>query len=93
MLTGVQILCENNMESTDQRVNVLLVEGDANDARLLMMGLTRAAPGRFDVVHADRMGTALEHVGSQSFDVILLDLSLPDGNGLPIFLKAAQSGY
>jgi signal transduction histidine kinase len=75
------------MESTDQRVNVLLVEDDANDARLLMMGLARAAPGRFDVVHADRLGTALEHVGTQNFDVVLLDLSLPDGNGLPTFLK------
>ena len=75
------------MESTDQHVNVLLVEDDANDARLLIMGLARAAPGRFDVVHAARLGTALEHVGSQNFDVVLLDLSLPDGNGLPTFLK------
>jgi len=32
-------------------------------------------------VHAERLGEALQRLGQQAFDVILLDLSLPDCSG------------
>lgn len=63
-------------------IKVLLVEDNPGDARLLREALAETARGRFDLTHVDRLGEALLRLEEGRFDIILLDLSLPDAQGL-----------
>lgn len=69
-------------------INVLLVENDPADARLLKAMLAEAGMATFKVVHADRLGKALDMLTLDSFDVLLLDPTLPDGHGLDTMVRA-----
>ncbi|WIG94839.1 hybrid sensor histidine kinase/response regulator [Myxococcus sp. SDU36] len=81
--------------SVDGRpLRLLLVEDNAGDARLLQEELREIATARFDVLHVERLADAVHVLGSASVDAVLLDLSLPDGQGLaniPRLLNAAPS--
>ena len=61
---------------------VLLIEDNPADARLIVEILTDASAGKVELQHVDRISTALKRLAEQTFDVILLDLTLPDGDGL-----------
>ena len=75
-------------ENPTQSLNVLLVEDDLQDARLLRDKLALAAPGRFNVIHCDHLAPALDRLAlGEIFDAVLLDLSLPDSEGLETFTK------
>jgi PAS domain S-box-containing protein len=64
-------------------VRILLVEDNPADSRLVDELLSEAASSAdFEVTHAERLDEALEHLNKMEFDVILLDLSLPDSSGL-----------
>ncbi|HET7479609.1 MAG TPA: EAL domain-containing protein [Rubrobacteraceae bacterium] len=63
-------------------VKVLLVEDNPGDARLVSILLSEVSPNTFDISHAGRLGEAFEHLERSEFDVVLLDLSLPDSSGL-----------
>ncbi len=67
---------------TDDIIRVLLVEDNPADTRLLKeyFGELRETP--FLVSEADCISGAIDHVAKRHFDVILLDLSLPDSHGL-----------
>ncbi len=58
---------------------ILLIESSATDAQLLRL-LLRAEP-QFSVTTATRLARGITYLGQQRFDVILLDLSLPDAQG------------
>ncbi|HTF91583.1 MAG TPA: response regulator, partial [Verrucomicrobiae bacterium] len=75
-------------EQLTQTLTVLLVEDDLQDARLLRDKLAQAAPGRFNVIHCERLAPALDRLAAgEKFDAVLLDLSLPDSEGLETFTK------
>jgi diguanylate cyclase (GGDEF)-like protein len=63
-------------------IKTLLVEDDLEDALLVRGMLHRADPDRFNVIHVRSMGDAFKRLKEERFDVVLLDLSLPDGEGL-----------
>ncbi|MEW6305103.1 MAG: PAS domain S-box protein [Verrucomicrobiota bacterium] len=63
-------------------VNVLLVEDNLGDARLLREALAEAGAERFRLAHVDRLSEALNVLAQGGVDVVLLDLSLPDEQGL-----------
>ena len=65
---------------------VLLVEDNPADAYLVRDMLAEGASegARFTVTHVDRLAKALEQVADTAFDVVLLDLSLPDAHGIEI---------
>ncbi len=65
-------------------ISVLLVEDDPDDADLIQMSMLRDVKVPFVVKHADRLSRGLEFLNS-GFDVVLLDLELPDGHGLGTF--------
>src|SRR5918999_19607 len=66
---------------------VLLIEDNLGDARLLAEVL-KDVPGRpFELVHADLVSSALEHLSQEPFEAILLDLSLPDGQGFGVLRR------
>lgn len=63
-------------------IHVLLIEDNPGDARLLRELLQETGSSQFELVHADRFSEALARLNERRFDVVLLDLSLPDAHGL-----------
>jgi two-component system, cell cycle sensor histidine kinase and response regulator CckA len=63
-------------------VSALLVEDNPGDRRLIREMLAEASDVAFDVQYADRLETAIKHLGENRVDVVLLDLGLPDSQGL-----------
>jgi PAS domain S-box-containing protein len=63
-------------------ITVLVIEDNPGDARLVKETLTDEGGGRFQVLFADRMSTGLEMLDREEIDLVLLDLSLPDCQGL-----------
>jgi signal transduction histidine kinase len=63
-------------------VKILLIEDNLASARLLQQFLTQAQSQEFTLVHVKRLGEALQELSQCNYDVILLDLTLPDSQGL-----------
>lgn len=63
---------------------VLLIEDDAAQARLIEH-LLRRSPRRFIVEWVDRLAAEIEHLSHSSYDVVVVDLGLPDSDGLATF--------
>jgi diguanylate cyclase (GGDEF)-like protein len=76
-----------------QPIRVLIVEDNPADARLIREHLSGArvtgtlAPA-FQWVLADRLAAGLARLAEGGIDAVLLDLSLPDSQGLDTFVKA-----
>jgi diguanylate cyclase len=62
-------------------MRILLVEDDADDAAFLKTCLARVGGDPLDITRTDRMSTAIEALSASDFDVVLLDLHLPDATG------------
>jgi DNA-binding NtrC family response regulator len=73
----------NEMES--EEIKVLLIEDNPGDARLIREMLVDPARERYQFEYADRLSRGLEHLENGGVDVVLLDLSLPDSQGLDGF--------
>jgi PAS domain S-box-containing protein len=75
-------------------LRILLVEDNAADAALLELALRKSHYGEFEVARSRRLEEAFSHLVEQPFDAILLDLGLPDSQGLQTLkrmrAKAAQ---
>ena len=69
---------------------ILLVEDNPGDARLVREHLKNAAAFRADLAHAERLSDAQRVLGTDRFDVVLLDLSLPDSKGLDTIVGAKE---
>src|ERR1019366_3775028 len=69
-------------------VRVLLVEDSPSDALLLQESLSETNLGGFEFTHAECWTAALECLRLNRFEVLLLDLSLPDVSGRDPFLRA-----
>jgi len=61
---------------------LLLVEDNPADARLLQEMLNERSLTGTEVSHVTTMSDAESHLGSHVVDIIVLDLGLPDANGL-----------
>jgi diguanylate cyclase (GGDEF)-like protein len=63
-------------------ISVLHVEDDDFDAALVQRNLRRCDHAKFNIVREKTIAAALQLLNKHKFDVILLDLHLPDGQGL-----------
>lgn len=61
---------------------ILLVEDDSGDAELLYELLEQVPNMQFDVTHVKRLAEATKQTNVEPYDVILLDLALPDSEGM-----------
>lgn len=61
---------------------ILLIEDDLAEARFLQEILKGFRVKQFNLVHVKRLAEALQRLERDWFDVILLDLTLPDSQGL-----------
>jgi len=64
-----------------------MIEDDPQDARMIKVLLSKIKAQTYTVEHADRVSKGIERLSSRIFDVILLDLHLPDSTGLDTVLK------
>lgn len=71
-------------------IQVLLLEDDPADARLVEHMLRRLSLPAFHVETTSRLGQAVQRLGQGGIDVVLADLSVPDSSGLGT-LKALTS--
>ena len=71
-------------------LHVLLVEDNPADARLVEMVLQQLTTTRFQVHWVDRLQSAFDKLADTNFDVVLLDLNLPDAWGLETFTQMHQ---
>ena len=72
------------------RTRVLLVEDSPGDIELTRALLNRGAPGTFDLVFATSLAEAVERLRCASFDVVLLDLALPDSDRIETLQKILE---
>jgi signal transduction histidine kinase len=76
---------------TTPTIQTLLIEDNPGDARLIreMLRATDRSTSfiniNIEVSVADRLSSGLEHLRERGADLVLLDLSLPDSNGLATF--------
>ena len=63
-------------------LNILIVEDDVGDAKLLQLLLHQSALPVSSVKSVERLDTALELLNEDNFDVVFLDLGLPDSRGI-----------
>lgn len=69
-------------------IRVLLIEDNQGDAHLIQDRLRDASVSTtFDVVHVSRLSKGLESLNTDIFDIILLDLNLPDSKGEKTFTQ------
>jgi diguanylate cyclase (GGDEF)-like protein/PAS domain S-box-containing protein len=71
--------------------SVLLIEDDPADARLIQDALAGPGNSPFRVEWVRQLSDALERLSGEGFEVILLDLSLPDRPGLDAFDQVFQA--
>jgi diguanylate cyclase (GGDEF)-like protein len=69
-------------------VKVLLVEDNRDYAWMLRLVLAETNSNNFQLTHVEQLNEALAHLSDTKFDIILLDLSLPDSQGYETFNKA-----
>jgi diguanylate cyclase (GGDEF)-like protein/PAS domain S-box-containing protein len=75
----------------DTPATVLLVEDASADASLIQAGLASASDGSFRVECVARLSDALARLGKGGVEVVLLDLMLPDGQGLEVFDRVFEA--
>ena len=66
----------------EKALQVLVVEDNAGDVRLLREMFSKERPGSFKLTHLLRMSDAEVHLAKGGVDIVLLDMGLPDEHGL-----------
>lgn len=66
-------------------MKVLLVEDNPGDARLVMEALRETGDTTTELTHVETFNKAVETLNDADFQLILLDLTLPDSQGVETF--------
>jgi signal transduction histidine kinase len=69
-------------------LQILLVEDNAGDARLLREMFSKESPDSFELTHLSRMHDAEVRLAQGGVDIVLLDMGLPDGHGIDTLRRA-----
>ena len=73
---------QKNSDPGRPEIKVLLIEDNLAEARLFKELLQDARAEKFSLSHFQRLSTAKVEIKRTQFDVVLLDLTLPDSDGL-----------
>ncbi len=65
-----------------ETINILLIEDNPEDARLFGELLKEEARGSYHLAQVDRLLIGLARLAADDFDVVFLDLGLPDSKGM-----------
>jgi signal transduction histidine kinase len=72
-------------------IRVLLVEDNPEDVLLFRAMFRKEAAGSFEFTHLTRMQDAQAHLVTTGADIVLLDLGLPDGQGIDVVRRARSA--
>lgn len=70
---------------------ILMIEDNYGDVRIIQEMLSDVKGFKFDFKHADTLEMGIKHLKNDEFDVLLLDLNLPDNYGIDTFFKAQKT--
>jgi DNA-binding response OmpR family regulator len=73
-------------------IKVLLIEDNKGDCELILQMLNKSEIANFELTQTQRLDSGLKLLEQGKYDVILLDLGLPDSVGLESF-KATLTEY
>ncbi|MBI1332252.1 MAG: response regulator [Armatimonadetes bacterium] len=76
---------------TTETLRILHVEDEPTDRLIVSEALRETQHFRSSVVHAETLSEALVAVRGEEFDIVLLDLGLPDSQGLDTFRRLQDS--
>jgi len=62
--------------------HILLVEDNPGDVRLLVERFRETGKNNFSLDHVEMIEQAVRRMAEKNYDLVLLDLSLPDGSGM-----------
>lgn len=68
-------------------IRVLLIEDSPSYAEVIRIMLDKIQDTRFELLDAKRLSDGLHYLGENGVDIILLDLKLPDSEGIETFNK------
>jgi PAS domain S-box-containing protein len=74
-------------KQSDEVIRVLLIEDNPGYSEVIRIILDKEQHIRFDLKTATRLSEGLDHLGEDGLDIILLDLKLPDSQGIETFDK------
>jgi len=75
-----------------EKVNILLVDDDPQDRRLVKVILGKSSyPDQYGVETAGTLSDAVKCLSSSAYDVVLLDLNLPDSSGIDTVQRAREA--
>ena len=85
----ILIWCDMNtkMNVNDFHNKLLLIEGDPADAKVIQAALADVRYGPFDVESVRQLSDAYERLGKEGIAAVLVDLFLPDSQGIETFNK------
>jgi PAS domain S-box-containing protein len=75
----------------NNQIRVLLIEDNPTDVLLLLEALGKDSLNAFELTTVERLSAAIKTLQKDSFDIILLDLGLPDSQGLSTFTKIHEA--
>lgn len=68
-------------------LNILLIEDDREDVELIMARLFSPMSIKSEITVAERLCEGMDRLKTGAFDLVLLDLGLPDGRGIETYKK------
>jgi two-component system, cell cycle response regulator len=74
---------------SQKSIHILLIEDDPDDVTILRDTITQAADAsfKFDLMTASTVDEGIEKMLKGEYSIVLLDLSLPDSQGLDTFMR------
>jgi diguanylate cyclase (GGDEF)-like protein len=78
-----------------EAIRILLIEDNPRHAQMLQDAMGEVIPGvsgaqPYDLTHVTGLAEGLERLGAREFDVVLLDLSLPEARGLEALVRIRE---
>src|SRR5512137_212293 len=72
----------SSLAMATHQIHALVIEDDPDDILLLKDALADVGMGKIKLDCVDRLSRGLIQLNGQNYDVVLLDLNLPDSRGL-----------
>jgi len=72
---------------SDKIIKVLLIEDNPGDVRFIKEMLSEVQGVNYNLCYEGQLQTGMTHISKDGADVVLLDLGLPDSQGLDTFSK------